>query len=109
MAFSSLEHANEAVTKYNGGVIEITGGTFTGNKEESELIALFPSHKSITCMEDRLGPLSKCGMVRGEGWVTLFRNAMASDLKKRQCTVDWKGSFITLSHVEDGNISRGMV
>ena len=103
------EQADEAVKKYNGGILELTmtaskanGKDGASSEAEIASLVLFPNSQSLTVAEDRLGPLFECGLVRGEGWVTIFRNAMASELKKhRGDAVEWKGSFIKVNHLED--------
>lgn len=67
MAFSTQEQADEAVNKYNGGILELTAskGKEAASSAEAGSLALFPYSRSLTLVEDRLGPLSNCGLVRG--------------------------------------------
>lgn len=101
MAFSTQEQADEAVDTYNGGILELTTASTASTASDSKALELLPKSRSLSFLEDRLGPLSKCGLVRGEGWVTIFRNAMASELKNHrgEGAVEWKGSFIKVYHL----------
>ena len=97
-AQGTQEQADEAVDTYNGGILELTTAS---TASDSKALELLPKSRNLSFLEDRLGPLSKCGLVRGEGWVTIFRNAMASELKNHrgEGAVEWKGSFIKVYHL----------
>ena len=80
ITFSSEELANVAVEKYDGGILEIAS-----KKEESgNSLVLHPNASNANCLEDRVGPLKKCQLRRGEGWVTVFSVTSKQQKKDRQ-------------------------
>lgn len=112
LTFSSEEHARKAVEKYHGGLLEITNKTAktdgTGPKGDGRggdfdfEISLWPNSATIECLQDHVGPLSKCSLRGGEGWLTLFVSSRAQQLKheRGQSSIAFKATFISVCHMD---------
>ena len=91
LVFRSEADAQEAVKKYDGGLLEASiGSQFEENSSGS--LALYPNTSNI--LEDRVGPLSTCYLRRGEGWMTIFQTAAIKQLRNGINQIDYKASFI---------------
>ena len=81
--FESQQSAQKAVEIYDGGVLEVASSK---RQEESgpsqSSLFLHPRSTDSSWVEERVGPLTKCYLRRGEGWVTIFRAAITKQLKK---------------------------
>ena len=77
LTFHSQESAKKAIDEYDGGILEVS-------KNESLVpgLILHPRSSSSLLLEERLGPLSRCHLRRGEGWITIFQAAIRMQLKK---------------------------
>lgn len=110
LTFGSEEHARKAVEKYHGGLLEITNktvktdgtGATDGTGDFDFEISLWPNSATIECLQDHVGPLSKCSLRGGEGWVTLFVSSRAQQLKheRGQSSIDFKATFISVCHID---------
>lgn len=104
LTFGSHEDARKAVDRYHGGLLEITeidGSDGTGDgetRDAAEVASLWPNTASMECLQDHLGPLSKCSFRGGDGWVTLFVSSRAQQLKREggRGAIGFKGSFISV-------------
>lgn len=92
LTFHSQESAKKAIDEYDGGILEVS-------KNEESLgpgLILHPRSSSSSLLEERLGPLNRCHLRRGGGWITIFQVAIIKQLKKEDGMnlVDYKGSFL---------------
>jgi len=97
IAFVSPEHAQAAVERYDGGVLEVSTDKSIPAQDS---LCLYPKDASFRrTLEDRLGPLSQCHLRRGGGWMTLFRGDATKQLKREEALnqIDFKGSVIAVS------------
>eukprot|EP00435_Cladocopium_sp_Y103_P011038 s1806_g2.t2 len=108
--FASEAHAAKAVADFDGGIIELaatesTGmdGDFGANEEQVD-VSLKDNSCCQSYLEDHMGPLSRCSMRRGRGWITIFRSEMGQQLKRdkidgRSSTQKgFKACFISVYH-----------
>ena len=107
--FASESHATKAVADYDGGIIELaatecTGMGDFGASEEQIEVSLKDNSCCQSYLEDHMGPLSRCSMRRGRGWITIFRSEMGPQLKRdkidgRSSTQKgFKACFISVYH-----------
>ena len=78
--FDSQESAKKAVDKYDGGILEASKNRETGPTS----LTLHPRSTGSSWLEEWLGPLGRCHMRRGAGWITIFQATIAKQLKKDQ-------------------------
>lgn len=96
ITFLSPEHAQAAIDRYNGGIMEVR----TDKSAPGEPLILYPKDSTFRrTLEDRLGPLTECHLRRGEGWMTLFRGSITKQLKREEALnqIDFKGSLLNIS------------
>ena len=95
LIFDSHENAKKAVDEYDGGILEASTNRETGPTS----LTLHPRSSGSSWLEKWLGPLGRCHMRRGAGWITIFQATIAKQLKKDAGLnqVDFKGSFIGVS------------
>eukprot|EP00435_Cladocopium_sp_Y103_P057525 s1184_g19.t2 len=98
LTFSSQESARKAIDEYDGGILEASKNEASqfGASQFGPGLILHPRSASSSLLEERLGPLSRCHLRRGEGWITIFQTAIIKQLKKEDGMnqIDYKGSFI---------------
>ena len=87
--FDSQESAKKAVDTYDGGILEASKNRETGPTS----LTLHPRSTGSSWLEEWLGPLGRCHMRRGAGWITIFQATIAKQLKKDQrgWMVGWLG------------------
>jgi len=108
--FASEALATKAVADYDGGIIELAvtectdmRGDFGANEEQIE-VSLKDNSCCQSYLEDHMGPLSRCSMRRGRGWITIFRSEIGPQLKRdkidgRNSTQKgFKACFISVYH-----------
>lgn len=108
--FASEAHAMKAVADYDGGIIELAATECTGidddfgaSKEQIE-VSLKDNSCCQSYLEDHMGPLSRCSVRRGRGWITIFRSGLGPQLKRdkidgRSSTQKgFKACFISVYH-----------
>ena len=77
LTFHSQENAKTAIEEYDGGILEVSK-----NEESLDGLILHPRSSSSSLLEKRLGPLARCHLRRGGGWITIFQAAVSKQLKK---------------------------
>jgi len=96
ITFMSAEHAQAAIDRYDGGVMEVR----TDKSAPGDPLVLYPKDSTFRrTLEVRLGPLTECHLRRGEGWMTLFRGSITKQLKREEALnqIDYKGSLINIA------------
>ncbi|CAK9036754.1 RRM domain-containing protein [Durusdinium trenchii] len=98
--FDSAESARKAVEEYDGGLLEVCSKKIYEETSNPSSLSLHPKRQSSSWVEERVGPLSKCYLRRGEGWMTVFRAAITKQLKKEDALsqIDFKGSIIEVCY-----------
>jgi len=101
--FMNAEHAQLAIEKYNGGILEVSSDK---RKPEDEQISLQAAPWGADGpelqrrMQELLWPLEDSQLRRGDGWLTLFRVSKAKEAKRTEQQeshqVDFKGSILTV-------------
>lgn len=101
--FMHVEHAHQAVEKYNRGILEVSSDKRKGEDEHVSLQAdpwAADGPALQRRMEELLWPLEDSQLRRGDGWLTLFRVSKAKEAKRMEQPeshqVDFKGSILTV-------------
>ncbi|CAK9029322.1 RRM domain-containing protein, partial [Durusdinium trenchii] len=114
--FVSAEHAQMAVEKYNGGILEMSTERRKGEEEHITLTATPWGQDAAHLrgsIEELLWPLADSQLRRGDGWLTLFRVSKAKEAKRTEQQeshqVDYKGSILTVRLEEAVPDQEGIV
>ena len=96
LQFASEDHARQAVALYDGGILEIG--------DMDQVVTMKDNSCCQSYLEDHMGPLSRCSMRRGKGWMTIFQSEIGRQLKKdkmdgKTCTEKgFKACFLSVYH-----------
>eukprot|EP00441_Pelagodinium_beii_P027349 CAMPEP_0197666704 /NCGR_PEP_ID=MMETSP1338-20131121/63510_1 /TAXON_ID=43686 ORGANISM="Pelagodinium beii, Strain RCC1491" /NCGR_SAMPLE_ID=MMETSP1338 /ASSEMBLY_ACC=CAM_ASM_000754 /LENGTH=260 /DNA_ID=CAMNT_0043245779 /DNA_START=8 /DNA_END=787 /DNA_ORIENTATION=- len=97
--FGTVEHAQQAVSRFDGGILEIM---VDSSKEDANRVNLKPVPWHLTgytlrqTLEQHVGPLFECHFRRGDAWLTMAQvskvREQPSTKGKSEYKVDFKGS-----------------
>lgn len=91
--FECEDLARKAIQSFDGGLVESV-------KDTGEFL-LYQRENLRSCLEEHVGPLTKCQLRKGDGWATVFTSETFSQLKKTQqnggASVESKAYFINVS------------
>ncbi|CAK9067737.1 RRM domain-containing protein, partial [Durusdinium trenchii] len=90
VTFAKEEDAQRLIERFDGAILELP-------ERPGAKARAWPLQQGIfaQCLEEHLGPLDLCQLLRGPGFVTIFQSAVKRQLKKDTgYQIDFRGSFI---------------